>query len=126
MASAAVGAAKLWPQLSRARSREVGLSKAQAARAIWRESPLAPALYDFWRSQVQRGDRFYLAAKPESAQSLEKPLIVRSYAAYWLLPAIEVRAARQANVILTFRVDPARFGRSHVVCSARFDACVAR
>jgi hypothetical protein len=121
-----VGAVRLWPELSRARSREAGLSRAQAARAIWRESPLPPSLYDFWRSRVRRGDRFYLAARSESARSLERPLIVRSYAAYWLLPAVEVRRPQRANVILTYRVDPKRFGRAQVLCSTRFDACVAR
>jgi hypothetical protein len=126
LASAAVGAAKLWPDLSGARARDAGLSKAQAARAIWRESPLPPALYDFWRSRLRRGDRYYVAARQESEQSLEKPNIVRAYAAYWLLPAIQVRHPRRANVVLTFRVDPGRFRRPRAQCLRRLDACVLR
>jgi hypothetical protein len=124
--SAGLGVAKVWPALSDARSRETGLSKTQAKQAIWRESPLPPALYDFWRAQLRRGERYFVAVRPTGEQSLVKPIIVRAYAAYWLLPAIEVRAVRQAKVVLTFRVDASAF-RGHAVCRRiRFEACVVR
>lgn len=127
LASAALGATRIWPQLSHDRARDARLTPAQAERAIWTEngSPLPPALYDFWRSQLRRGDRYYLAAHATSPQSLEQPNIVRAYAAYWLLPAIQVRSAARANVVLTFRLGRGGYpGRA--VCRPRLHACVVR
>jgi hypothetical protein len=110
LASAALGAAKIWPRLADERARWADATPAEAARAIWSESPLPPALFDFYRAQLRPGDRYWVQARPAPETSLEKPLLVRSYAAYWLLPAIQVRRLADATAVLSFRADPRALG----------------
>jgi hypothetical protein len=42
--------------------------------------------------------------------SLVRPLIVRSYAAYWLLPAVQVRRLADADAVVSYRSDPRTLG----------------
>src|SRR5262249_61455049 len=104
------GATKAWPHRSGERAANAGLDRAAAARAIWRESPLPPALFDFWQARLRPRERYYVQARPAGKLALDRPLLVRSYAAYWLLPAIQVREPALADAIVSYRADPRALG----------------
>ena len=91
----------------------VGIPKLDAARAYWsalpqplRDDPVAD-LYgfgeDIWTNldrAVGSGDRYAVLAEGERQHE------IRNYASYRLLPAILVRAPRDADVVVYYEVEP--------------------
>jgi len=65
-------------------------------------APLPKRVIDFYRAQVEPGDRFYVQA-PVTAGALNDAMIVAGYA---LLPAVMVARPDQANVIVSYEADP--------------------
>jgi hypothetical protein len=110
LASTAFGASKVVSHLTHERHRYAGFSEAQAERAIWEESPLRPAVFAFYRAHLRPGERYWVQARPAGPQSLVRPLLVRSYAAYWLLPAVQVRRLADADAVVSYRADPRSLG----------------
>lgn len=103
VASTVFGFARTWPHLTLERERYERLTEARAAR-LTSERPVLRQLFDFYKQQVRPSDRYFVQA-PASAQH-PSAYVVRSYAAYWLLPAVEVTNFRLASVILSYKADP--------------------
>ena len=96
---------------------KVGLPALNSTRTYWeatpqqiRDDPVAE-LYGFGDGRWERlarylgeGDLYAVVAQGEGEHE------VRNYAAYRLLPAIQVRAAAEANVVIHYEVGESRVG----------------
>ena len=69
--------------------------------------------FDFFRSKLRDGDRYYIAAKRGGFQTgVDRATASRIFARYYLLPAIQVDAPSDADVVFTVGVQPKSLGVS--------------
>ena len=108
---------------------EIGLPRLDDGREFWnklapslRDDPVAD-LYGFgepvWvelRRSVRAGDRYAVIAEGDGQHE------IRNYAAYSLLPAVQVRNAKDADVVIYYDVTPPDEG----CISVREGVCVVR
>jgi hypothetical protein len=95
-----IGAWRSWPQLSDARSH---LTKAVAERAAAVHEGLPVARFDAMKARVGRGETWWLDVPEGGAEGLTtRGAIYRTYALYWLLPALP--AASRADADEVFRI----------------------
>jgi hypothetical protein len=67
--------------------------------------------FDFFRSKLRDGDRFYIAVTRGGFQTgVDRATASRIFARYYLLPAIEVDATDKAHIVFTIGVDPHSLG----------------
>jgi hypothetical protein len=121
--------ASLAALVSAYRGLEVGIPRLDDGRAFWatlapelRDDPVAD-LYGFgepvWielRSSVGKGDRYAIVAEGDGQHE------IRNYAAYSLLPAIQVADPEEADVVVYYAVPPPDTGCEPV----GKDVCVVR
>lgn len=63
---------------------------------------------NFFSARMRRGDRFYVhAADGPFIAGVDYPTAVRTFARFQLLPAVLVRDANEADVVLAIGADPA-------------------
>jgi hypothetical protein len=99
-----LGARHSWPHLS---SERAHLSKAEAERAAAVHEHLPPALFDAMRARVGRGDTWWMEIPLGPPAGLTtRDAVYRTYALYWLLPALP--AASPGDATEVFRVAEAR------------------
>jgi len=67
--------------------------------------------FDFFRSKLRDGDRYYIAAKRGGFEAgVDRATASRIFARYYLLPAIQVETADEADVVFTVGVEPKSLG----------------
>jgi hypothetical protein len=67
--------------------------------------------FDFFRSKLRDGDRYYIAAKRGGFETgVDRATASRIFARYYLLPAIQVDAPDEADVVFTVGADPKSLG----------------
>ena len=67
--------------------------------------------FDFFRAKLHDGDRYYIAAKRGGfVTGVDRATASRIFARYYLLPAIQVEAPGDANIVFTVGVDPKSLG----------------
>jgi hypothetical protein len=72
--------------------------------------------FNFFRSHLRRGDRFYVSA-PRSASftpGVDRSAALQTFGRYYLLPAIAVTTPAQATVVLSVGEDPKTLGIAFV------------
>ena len=89
------------------RARYVGLSPAERERAFGERIPLRMDVFDFYRSHLRRGDRYWVQVEASPFSTFaDKATIVRGVGRMALLPAVEVERPQDADVILSWDSDP--------------------
>ena len=93
--------------MQRERGRWAALSAAERERAFGERIPLRMDVFDFYRSHLRPGDRYWIQveASPFSAFG-DKAIVVRGVGRMALLPAVEVERPETADVILSWDSDP--------------------
>lgn len=67
--------------------------------------------FDFFRSKLRDGDRYYVAARRGGFETgVDRATASRIFARYYLLPAIQVDAPNDADVVFTVGVEPKSLG----------------
>ena len=92
LAAAVLGARHTWPNLS---SQRAHLTAAEAERASAKNEGLPVDRFDAMRSRVKRGDRWWLQMPSGSLD--EERALYRTYALYWLLPAVPAPSRERAT-----------------------------
>jgi hypothetical protein len=100
-----------WNWLSGQRSQFEHLSARERAEEPGTAQLLPVDAFDFFRSKLRDGDRYYIAAKPGGFETgVDRATASRIFARYYLLPAIQVDQPAEADIVFTVGVDPKSLG----------------
>lgn len=100
-----------WSWLSEQRRDSEGLSAVDRFQAAGFNNRLPVGGFDFFRANVKRGDRVYVHARTgTSVRGVDFPTAARTFARYYLLPAIVVDDPRTATVVVAVGRDPRELG----------------
>jgi hypothetical protein len=89
------------------RARWVAVPAAERERAFGERIPLRMDVFDFYRSYLRPGDRYWVQVEPSPLSAFaNKADIVRGVGRMALLPAVEVARPEDADVILSWDADP--------------------
>ncbi len=102
--SAALTVRPFWDQLGGYRARYGVLTASEREREAGAQNAFDAASWDELRARLHRGDRYAVVGQPETSQdAVIENLVARTYASFWLLPAIQVRSPEDANVLVFFK-----------------------
>lgn len=83
------------------------LSDAQAERAGGDDARLSAAVFAAFRAALAPGDRYYVHTPAGGEEGfIDRGRVVRSWAAYYLLPAVQVARPAEADVVLAYDANP--------------------
>jgi hypothetical protein len=109
--SAARNVPHTWDMLTAQHRQFAGLSADERKRYYGTALPLDMGVFDFYRANMRSGDRYWIQMKDEAFGTFaDKRTAVTTVAHTYLLPAIDVRRRRDANVILSWDTDPGTLG----------------
>ena len=102
-----------WDWLSGQRAQFAPLSAQERAQEPGTAQFLPVDAFDFFRAKLGDGDRYYLAVtKAGFTTGVDRGTAARIFGRFYLLPAIQVVAPEEANVVLTIGIDPHSLGLS--------------
>jgi hypothetical protein len=107
IASAGLGIARVWPELGNQHDDYSAWSSYDIAHAAALHEHLDPVLFDRLRGLVPPGARYHL----DIAGTRAPAFVIRTYAAYWLLPSTPVGSAAAADVAVRIRGDSVEVAR---------------
>lgn len=111
LASSALTLPDTWRWLSDQRAELEELTPVDRVQAPGFNNRLPVGAFDFFRANVRRGDRVYVHARPgTSVRGVDFPTAARTFARYYLLPAIVVNDPRDATVVAAIGADPRTLG----------------
>jgi hypothetical protein len=100
-----------WDWLSGQHAQFAHLSPAERRQEPGNAQLLPVDAFDFFRSKLRDGDRYYVAAKRGGFQTgVDRATASRIFARYYLLPAVQVDAPEDADIVFTVGVDPKSLG----------------
>jgi hypothetical protein len=103
-AAIVAGARDTWPNLGHAHA-HLTAAQAQTAAAVHERLPVA--LFERWRAQLHRGDRWWLDIPPGAPEGLtNRGAVYRAFGVYFFLPAAPASSEQDATVV--FRLGAAR------------------
>ncbi len=102
--STALTALPFWDQLGAYRARYGVMTASERERAAGAQNAFDAASWDELRARLRRGDRYAVIGQPETSRdAVVENLVARTYASFWLLPAVQVRSSEKANVLVYFK-----------------------
>jgi hypothetical protein len=100
-ASIVIGAAVVLPRVERSITRDSKLSAVQRAHAAGDRLHLDPAPFDTFRARLSPRERYAVDVPPGArGPFITRGAVVRAYAAFFFLPAIQ---ERQASTVFRYR-----------------------
>ena len=106
--SIGIGLPQTWHDLGREWARYEGLTAREAALVPARNEGLPVAALEAFRRAVRPSDRYVVEAPAGRRVGFaNEGFVLRSFAAYWLLPAIPAATRADATVVLRYRGDAA-------------------
>ena len=100
-----------WDWLSGQRSQFEHLSARERAEEPGTAQLLPVDAFDFFRSKLREGDRYYLGVKRGGfAAGVDRATAGRIFGRFYLLPAVQVDSPENADVVLTVGIDPRSLG----------------
>jgi hypothetical protein len=100
-----------WRWLSGQRSQFAHLSAQERAEEPGTAQLLPVDAFDFFRTELDKGDRYYLAVKRGTfSAGVDRATAGRIFGRFYLLPAVQVDAPANADVVLTVGIDPHSLG----------------
>jgi hypothetical protein len=109
--SSAVTLPDTWRWLSDQRSDLERLGPADRIQAPGFNNRLPVGGFDFFRANLRRGDTVFVLARPgTTVRGVDFPTGARTFARYYLLPAIVVERPEAATVVVGIGRNPAELG----------------
>jgi hypothetical protein len=116
-----------WRWLSDQRSDLARLDAVDRIQAPGFNNRLPVGAFDFFRANVRRGDRvFVLARQGTTVRGVDFPTGARTFARYYLLPAIVVETPQDATVVVGIGRDPGELGLEYRTTLREGDFHIAR
>jgi hypothetical protein len=114
LASSALTLPDTWRWLSEQRSDLEALTPADRVQAPGFNNRLPVGGYEFFRANIRRGDRVFVLARPgTTVRGVDFPTGARTFARYYLLPAIVVERPEEATVVVGIARDPDELGLTY-------------
>jgi hypothetical protein len=114
LVSAALTLPDTWRWLSDQHSELTELTAVDRFQAPGFNNRLPVGGFDFFRANVKRGDRVFVLARPgTSLRGVDFPTAARTFARYYLLPAIVVDDVRDATVVVAIGENPRTLGQRY-------------
>jgi hypothetical protein len=114
IASSALTLPDTWRWLSEQRSDLEALTPADRVQAPGFNNRLPVGGYEFFRANIRRGDRVFVLARPgTTVRGVDFPTGARTFARYYLLPAIVVERPEEATVVVGIARDPDELGLTY-------------
>ncbi len=111
LSSSALTLPDTWRWLADQRDDLERLGPADRVQAPGFNNRLPVGGFDFFRANIRRGDRVYVLARPgTTVRGVDFPTGARTFARYYLLPAIVVERPEEATVVVGIGRDPAELG----------------
>jgi hypothetical protein len=109
--STARGLPNTWDFLSSQRSAYADLTAAQPNLVPQFQALLPVQAAAFFQARMGHHDRYYVQVAPGTFfTGVDLPTAVRTFARYFLLPAVAVRDPHEADVVLSVGADPRALG----------------
>jgi len=100
-----------WRWLSGQRTQFAALNAQERAQEPGTAQLLPVDAFDFFRSKLRGGERYYLAVtRGTFTPGVDRATAGRIFGRFYLLPAVQVDAAANADVVLTVGIDPHSLG----------------
>jgi hypothetical protein len=100
-----------WGWLSDQHAQFAGLTPRERVQEPGTAQLLPVDAFDFFRSKLRDGDRYYIAAKSGGFQTgVDRAQASRVFARYYLLPAVQVDDPAEADIVFTVGVHPKTLG----------------
>ena len=100
-----------WRWLSGQRSQFAHLTAQEREEEPGTAQLLPVDAFDFFRTKLREGERYYLAVTPGNFTSgVSRAQAGRIFGRFYLLPAVQVDSPQKAQVVLTVGVDPRSLG----------------
>ena len=100
-----------WRWLSEQRSQFAHFTAQEREQEPGTAQLLPVDAFDFFRTKLSEGERYYLAVTPGGFTSgVDRAQAARIFGRFYLLPAVQVGTPQEAQVILTVGVDPHSLG----------------
>ena len=100
-----------WRWLSEQRSQFAHFTAQEREQEPGTAQLLPVDAFDFFRTKLSEGERYYLAVTPGGFTSgVDRAACARIFGRFYLLPAVQVGTPQEAQVILTVGVDPHSLG----------------
>ena len=114
LVSAAVGGARVWDDMTEARREYRALTDEQVEHAPAVHERLPVRVFRFYRTQVRSTDRYYFNAPPGAPAGLvNRGIVAKTFATYWLLPALPVAHPSSASTVLSYGAPLPRLERRY-------------
>ena len=114
LVSSAMTLPDTWSWLSDQRSDLERLGPADRMQAAGFNNRLPVGGFDFFRANLRRGDKVYVLARPgTTVRGVDFPTGARTFARYYLLPALVVDRPEDATVVVGVGRDPAELGLAY-------------
>ena len=114
LASSALTLPDTWRWLSDQRSQLEALDPLDRVQAPGFNNRLPVGGYDFFRANIRRGDRVFVLARPgTTVRGVDFPTGARTFARYYLLPAIVVDRPEEATVVVGIARNPNELGLTY-------------
>ena len=127
LASAAITLPDTWQFLSDQRNDLADLDAVDRVQAPGFNNRLPVGAFDFFRANVRRGDRVYVLARAgTTVRGVDFPTGARTFARYYLLPAIVVERPEDATVVVAIARDPKELGLTYKSTVRQDDFIVSR
>ncbi len=111
LSSSALTLPDTWRWLADQREDLERLGPADRVQAPGFNNRLPVGGFDFFRANIRRGDRVYVLARPgTTVRGVDVPTGARTFARYYLLPAIVVERPEEATVVVGIGRDPDELG----------------
>jgi hypothetical protein len=102
-----------WDRLSQDQERFGALSPERRARMPGRAIPLPMWAFDFFKRRLAPGTRYYMQVVEGGFGTADFKTTVRTLGSFYLLPAVMVRNPADADVILSWGVNPHELGLAY-------------
>ena len=100
-----------WRYLSKQHSQFSDFSALDRRQEPGYANALPVDAFEFFRAHLRRGERYYVGATPGPyIPGVDRPTALRTFARYYLLPAIQVEQPQEADELLTVGVTPQSLG----------------
>ena len=99
-----------WRTLGAEHRSYAGYTSVEDRRAFLASLEVDSQAFDFFRSHLRKGDRFFLQVPLGTDENIDELGAAEAASSFYLLPAVRTTDPRAATVVLSYQADPRTLG----------------